>query len=831
MKRVWLGSVLCGLGGGVMAAILFYLPLQGRSFAEASAIGFMATAAALLLVVGALALLSATRSGKTAAVLRLDHFLPFLRKKKKNESLRPPSLALRAAKRLLPASLFSDPLTGKPGRARRVLRRIGPTVLSSPMRRVIQAICFAAFLWLFFYVCWPYDAQPPASAAASTGWRLVEIEPQTGHLRLRSDAAPPWQVAPGDPIHLVDDRAPDAVRGQVGAFTIVALDAQELTLRPQAPLTDEQIEAFLTSTSNWSLHERSPWPSHYADNLAAKETLPAETFLVIDPLVSLSTAIAARSWVWSLVCAAIILIVCVLIPRGFCGYLCPLGTLIDLFDWAVGKRVERFRVAEDGWWVHTKYYLLAATLICALLGVLVSGYVAAIPVITRGMLFLGDPVQSGLARGWHQVPPPGAGHFVSIALFFGVLGLGLLRPRFWCKYVCPSGAVFSLGNLFRVTERKVENTCIHCNKCVEICPFDAIKPDFTTRETDCTLCQTCAGVCPTQAIKFVERWNTVELKAQNDPPTGDTAIGRRGFMSLAAGTAAAVVGGTAFSVVTRTFGASITDSPYGLFVRPPGSVPEPEFLQMCIRCGECFKACPYNVLQPMGFQQGLEGLWAPYVVADHAGCAPSCNACGQVCPTGAIRALPLEEKKVARMGLAIVNQQTCLPFANREACQLCVDECAAAGYHAIEFTRVHTQIDDEGRPIEGSGFVAPVVLADKCVGCGLCQMQCYQFNVKKGLLDASAIIVEPGDGKEDRLMHGSYVELRQQEMRERKEAQKRKLPKSENNYFVPDSLRSPSDPFGAPTTEQTPSQPPSVQSNPTPAGAEASDPFGLTPQK
>ena len=59
--------------------------------------------------------------------------------------------------------------------------------------------------------------------------------------------------------------------------------------------------------------------------------------------MSLSTALAAQSWVWSLTAAGIILGVCIFIPRGFCGYLCPLGTLIDLFDWAVGKRVTRFR--------------------------------------------------------------------------------------------------------------------------------------------------------------------------------------------------------------------------------------------------------------------------------------------------------------------------------------------------------------------------------------------------------------------------------------------------------------------------------------------------------
>jgi ferredoxin len=198
-------------------------------------------------------------------------------------------------------------------------------------------------------------------------------------------------------------------------------------------------------------------------------------------------------------------------------------------------------------------------------------------------------------------------------------------------------------------------------------------------------------------------------------------------------------------------------------VRPPGSVPEQAFLQMCIRCGECFKACPNNVLQPQGFQQGLEGLWTPEVVADWAGCESSCNACGQVCPTGAIRALPLQEKQAARMGLAIVNEQTCLPFAGQEDCDLCVQECNAAGYHAIEYIQVGTKVDDQGRPIAGSGMLAPVVLPEQCVGCGLCQTRCHAINVKdKGLFSASAIIIEAGEGKEDRLMVGSYRQLRHQ---------------------------------------------------------------------
>ena len=301
---------------------------------------------------------------------------------------------------------------------------------------------------------------------------------------------------------------------------------------------------------------QTEWPSHYADNLKAKEKLPAKSFLALDPLVSISTAVAGRAWVWSLVWAGVLLGVCVFIPRGFCGYICPLGTLIDLFDWLIGKRVTRFRVADDGWWVHIKYYLLLGTMIAAMFGVLISGFFSAIPVITRGLLFTVKPIHDGFARGWHNVPPINAGEIVSIVLFFVVLGLGLFKPRFWCKYVCPSGAVFSVGNLFRATERKVESTCINCNKCVEICPFDAIKPDYTTRVSDCTLCQSCGGVCPTDSIKFVGRGNRFSLKVVNDPPTHETALGRRGFLGRQRRAwQTAVAGGAASAAGIKRLGA------------------------------------------------------------------------------------------------------------------------------------------------------------------------------------------------------------------------------------------------------------------------------------
>ena len=718
----------------------------------------VAVAAALVVIcIGFIAALTRfSKRTRSSATLRLDHFLPFVRKRRFPAG--PPALVVRWAHRLLPASFFFDPTTGAEGTLRRLCRKIGPTVLAAPLRRIVQALCFVTFLTLFFVVCWPYNARPVTDGRVSDDWGFREIDQATGELRF----AP--AVPKAASIFAVNDTVFLANQGQERTLLsagIVQIDKSGAALLPVDPLSPEATQELLLGSGTWAFHEIEPgkWPSHYADNLASKENLPADIFLILDPLVSISTAIASRSWVWSLISAGVILIVCILIPRGFCGYLCPLGTLIDLFDWAIGKRVTRFRVKGDGWWVHIKYYLLAATLIAAAFCVLVSGFVAAIPVITSGMLFLGDPLQSGLLRGWHLVPEFNVGHIISIVLFLAVLGLGLLRPRFWCKYVCPSGAVFSLGNLFRVTERKVESSCIQCNKCVTVCPFDAIKPDFTTRVTDCTLCQTCGGVCPSHSIKFVERWNVFDLKDENVPVTGETAIGRRGFVSLATGTAAAVAGGAGVATATRLFGANLYDPNSPRPVRPPGSVPEEDFLQMCIRCGECFKACPNNVLQPLGFEQGLQGLWTPAVNADWAGCESSCNACGQVCPTGAILPLPLAEKKKVRMGLAIVNETTCLPFAGREACQLCVDECDAAGYHAIEFTRVGTEVDADGVPLEGTGYLAPVVLPDKCVGCGLCQTRCSGINAdQKKLLAKSAIIVHSGDGREDRFTQSGHVD-------------------------------------------------------------------------
>ena len=506
----------------------------------------------------------------------------------------------------------------------------------------------------------------------------------------------------------------------------------------------------------------SPPPRDQAAGFAAREFIEAETFLALDPLVGISTAVAARTWVRTLTWAGGILLVCLFMPRGFCGYVCPLGTLIDLWDWAVGRRVKRFTLRRRSWWVHLRYYVLAAVLVASAFGVLLSGFVAAIPVLTRGLQSALGPVQLGVLSGWHMVPPISAGQVASIALLGLILSLSLLGPRFWCRYLCPTGAVFSIGSLLRVFERKVSSGCIGCGKCAEVCPFDAIKADFTTRPANCTFCQTCGGVCPVRAIEFVPRGRQGDLKPPDEQPAGEVPLSRRGFLAGAAGGAAALL------AVGPVLGQRLGAGRAAIAVRPPGSVPEAEFLGMCVRCGSCVKACPTGTLQLAGFGQGLGGLWTPRADGSRAGCDPGCNICGQVCPTGAIRALPLEEKRLVRMGRAVVNEKTCLPHAGRQSCRMCVEACSRAGHNAIEFLHVGIEVDETGMPIEDTGYLAPVVLAEKCVGCGLCQARCYQINVaERRLLRDSAIRVEAGAGKEDRIMRGSYRDLRDAERRRR----------------------------------------------------------------
>ena len=179
------------------------------------------------------------------------------------------------------------------------------------------------FLVLFVYVCWPYDAQP---ARHWSGWYPAEMNLEMGRLVAFTDSPVRLPINEGESVFITDGTSlSPGLNRLVAEFELVGNQESEVELRLRSDLDADQQEQLAIHSGPWTIHEHHPqaWPAHYSENLARKERIAAEFFLIIDPLVSLSTGIASGAWVWSLSCAAIILLVCVLIPRGFCGYLWP----------------------------------------------------------------------------------------------------------------------------------------------------------------------------------------------------------------------------------------------------------------------------------------------------------------------------------------------------------------------------------------------------------------------------------------------------------------------------------------------------------------------------
>ena len=121
-------------------------------------------------------------------------------------------------------------------------------------------------------------------------------------------------------------------------------------------------------------------------------------------------------------------------------------------------------------------------------------------------------------------------------------------------------------------------------------------------------------------------------------------------------------------------------------IRPPGALAEKAFLARCLKCGQCMRICPTNVIQPDLFKSGVEGLWTPSLDfrIGTSGCQFNCIACGNVCPTGAIRALSLNERLgippfsefgPLKIGTAFVDRGRCLPWAMDRPCIVCQENC------------------------------------------------------------------------------------------------------------------------------------------------------------
>jgi MauM/NapG family ferredoxin protein len=215
-------------------------------------------------------------------------------------------------------------------------------------------------------------------------------------------------------------------------------------------------------------------------------------------------------------------------------------------------------------------------------------------------------------------------------------------------------------------------------------------------------------VCPAGAVRFGFSSSSGSLCS--------TRLPSRRFFLAGAG-AGVLLSGTGLSGT----GNLLKDAGQGSLwssdcIRPPGSLPEPDFLKRCLRCGECMKACPSNGLQPTWFAAGVDGAFSPILVPRRGPCEPECNVCGRVCPTGSIQALTLPDKQQAKLGTAVVMQERCLAYAEGKRCVVCQEVCP---YGSIRLEQPPGRLG-----AAPSGVPAPVVNPVKCFGCGYCEHHC-----------------------------------------------------------------------------------------------------------
>jgi ferredoxin len=203
-----------------------------------------------------------------------------------------------------------------------------------------------------------------------------------------------------------------------------------------------------------------------------------------------------------------------------------------------------------------------------------------------------------------------------------------------------------------------------CNKhCQGNC-----QPSEELKQSECLMCMNCLDDCKFDAIDF----NTVSNKNVQIEPD----ISRRGILAAAF---AGLMAMPAFRLMHTK-----ADS-RGL-VRPPGALAEEEFVKRCIKCGQCMRLCPTNVIQPAGIEAGLTNIWTPIMNnrIGTSGCQHDCVACGYVCPTAAIRPLTLAEKLgkgnfssngPVKIGTAAFDRTRCLPWAHNTPCIVCQENC------------------------------------------------------------------------------------------------------------------------------------------------------------
>lgn len=463
-----------------------------------------------------------------------------------------------------------------------------------------------------------------------------------------------------------------------------------------------------------------------------------------DPLVGVSVLLASKSLAVLdfFMPAFIVLLLTILLGRVFCGWLCPMGTLFDIM-----ARMLKLPPGKAGRMKEIKYLLLVLLLVSSGFSLQLVGFFDPFSLLVRGLTFSLDPVLmhvvSSLFEGIYTYMPaalsdhsdrlyvllndsilPHEQSYFHLATLSGVLLaviflLEFLGRRFWCRNLCPLGALLALTARFSLYRRYPSHTCRNCSQCLPECRMQAFGEDGVQHHQECTLCMDCVDDCLRQPSRFT---------LKREPHAANVDLVRRDLLTAAAA-------GLTLPLLSHV-DAEARSKPEWL-IRPPGAVEEKQFLNLCVRCGECMKVCIHNALQPCFLENGYQAMFSPRLIARFGYCEFNCTLCGQVCPTGAIKRLDLAEKHKTVIGLAYFDKNRCLPFADHIPCIVCEEHCPTHD-KAIKFKKASVT-DNKGNSVT---LRLPYVVPELCIGCGICENKCP-------VAGEAAILVIKADSNED----------------------------------------------------------------------------------
>jgi polyferredoxin/Pyruvate/2-oxoacid:ferredoxin oxidoreductase delta subunit len=415
-------------------------------------------------------------------------------------------------------------------------------------------------------------------------------------------------------------------------------------------------------------------------------------FLALDPLIFLTNPVAAP-----LVLGAVagLLALALILGRAFCGWVCPMGSLVDLVDLVLSPLRRANPARLDRWEGRRALARFPPSFL--ILGVSVVGVFLMPPVLP----FFHPHVWIVriFSLSWLGI---GFLAFLAAAAFFA--------RRLWCVYLCPLGALYGLLGLFSLLGLRIRS-CSGCGRCGG-CPMAAADAESRTiMAHQCTLCFDYEERCPVEGFAFGLR-----ARARAGRRVGGASFdpSRRRFLAQAGMLAAGLAAGGLLGGVRRLAGIGVRTS----LLRPPGVTDEARFLQRCIRCLHCVQSCPTAIIRPSGLEAGSASLFTPRLDFTKAGCEYRCQVCQTVCPNAAIPRQALEQKQRSVIGLAAIDETTCVVFAEGKQCLVCEELCPIPEKAIVFGTRPPRTA---GGP---AGLRYPSVVRGRCIGCGICQANC-----------------------------------------------------------------------------------------------------------